>query len=491
MALVLPIYILAAHRTFHLTNVIKDLFFSLTNALRLSVTIYMVFGAFLAAAGASGDVPLWTVLPLGALLFCTPPLCALAAASVWTEWRDTYKKTIVPIIMLGVTIVPLEIVSGSALRPLVWAGAASNTAAEVSNVSDWSSPNMQGVLDGSCSMVTLPTTWLPAVPVQDSCPGVDSSSFDGWRAAVTGRMNITTELQSVAGTELKKRDDTDPAAAVNPCVIFWGDSTVRFQFMFWVELLGTQITELSDFSLTTMKANQSDVLERTPPRDDRPAPPDPTQLYVWYANGMLQGRNLSAVYVGTGALVPIEHAQTILSQLDRAPYSLDLKRRAWMVLVGAAGLHHLHLEPIREWDEPSRWRNLEARMEESLGALEKWFPKARLTYFTIHSMCDDLLKEDGWTDMAYKYATGKANCTGRRCLDATFNRDGALNWFTREMSVLSRPQHSRWLPIEAFKMTDGQCWATADGRHFNPLLPQFSFSAMRSSHPYRMAQPRA
>jgi hypothetical protein len=483
VALVLPIYILTAHRTFHLTNVIKDFYFGLSNTLRMSVSVYIAFGALLAAAGASGDLPLWAVWPLAVLLLCTPPLCALAVASASTEWRDSYKKIILPIIILGAVIVPLEVAVGSALRPLVREGAASNVAAEVTTDPDWSSSDTQGVLDGSCSMVTLPATWLPGATVQDSCPGVDDSSFDGWRAAVTGRMNMTTELLGLDATELQKGREAHTAAADHHFVVFWGDSTVRFQFMFWVELLGSQIIELSDFSLTSMKPNKTDVLERTPPRDDRPLPPDPTQLFVWYANGKLGTRNISAIYVGTGALVPIEDAQKVLSQLEAAPYSFDLQGRTSMLLVGAAGLHHLHLEPIKEWDEPSRWLNLESRLEAGLGALQKWLPNTKLTYFTIHSMCDDLLKEDGWTDMAHKYANGRGNCTGKRCSEATFSRSGALTWFSRETSVLKKKQYSRWQPIEAFKLTDGQCWATADGRHFNPMLPQFTFSALTEKLP--------
>ena len=41
IALVLPIYVLTACRTFHLTNVIKDLFFALSSTYRLALTAYL------------------------------------------------------------------------------------------------------------------------------------------------------------------------------------------------------------------------------------------------------------------------------------------------------------------------------------------------------------------------------------------------------------------------------------------------------------------
>merc|ERR1712028_59769 len=102
---------------------------------------------------------------------------------------------------------------------------------------------------------------------------------------------------------------------------------------------------------------------------------------------------------------------------------------------------------------------LETRLHTSLAGLQTWLPKATMMYSTIHSMCDELLIEEGWSAAANKYSSGKGKCEGVRCEEATFSRKGAMHWYSR-------------------KMTDGQCWATGDGRHFNPLLPQFTMAAM-------------
>ena len=111
-------------------------------------------------------------------------------------------------------------------------------------------------------------------------------------------------------------------------------------------------------------------------------------------------------------------------------------------------------------------------------------------YFTIHSMCDELLLEAGWPEEAANYNRGNFTCEGERCSEASFNRAGALNWYRREMQVLrdfSPTGHindaTRFGVIDAFKITDGQCWATADGRHFNPLVPQFVMKAFTHFEP--------
>merc|ERR1711865_1017660 len=170
-----------------------------------------------------------------------------------------------------------------------------------------------------------------------------------------------------------------------------------------------ELTELPDFSLTTMKANMSSYV---PGNMTRPAPPDQTQYFVWHANGTLGGHQVTWVFVGGGIFVDIELAPTVLKMMDSAPYNLDLEKKATMVMVGSGGLHHLHLQPT----------------------------KATMMYFTIHSMCDELLIEEGWSAAANKYNSGKGKCE--------------MHWYSREMSVLRNKGHAdRWGVVDAFKMT--------------------------------------
>ena len=236
--------------------------------------------------------------------------------------------------------------------------------------------------------------------------------------------------------------------------------------------------------MKTMKANMSSYV---PGNMTRPAPPDPTQYFVWHANGTLGGHEVTLLFVGGGIFVDVELAPQVLKMMDSAPYNLDLQKKATMVMVGSGGLHHMHLQPTKEWENPDKWRHLETRLHSSLNGLQAWLPRATLMYFTIHSMCDHLLVEEGWAAAANRYNSGKGECEGARCEEATFNRRGAMHWYSREMSVLRKEGHAeRWGVVDAFKMTDGQCWATGDGRHFNPLLPQFTMAAMSQSMPLRI-----
>ena len=584
IALVLPIYVLTACRTFHLTNVIKDLYFAMSSTYRLTVSTYLAFGALLAGVGAKDELPLWAMWLLGAALVCIPPLGALAArVRVPQLKRRSVADTVKPLLLLAALLVPPQLLVGSALQPIVRAGAAANAVEDIpEEVPDWN----ESVVDDQCFMITVPTSLLPTNSVAEACPGSDESSFNGWRSSVSdmlhqgakarrmaasGTAHATDSADSAKGLRRavnktaahgssssdeghssrsgRKHDGDDIAAETlqlmassggnstatpsrhvhsdttprgnnsafwgdrdrldqllgrlqsepeapllglnsssngsdHHFIVFWGDSTVRFNFKFWVELLNTELTELPDFSLTTMKANLSSY---SPGNMTRPAPPDQTQYFVWHANGTLGGHQVTLLFVGGGIFVDVELAPQVLKMMDSAPYNLDLEKKATMVMVGSGGLHHLHLQPTKEWENPDKWQHLETRLHTSLAGLQTWLPKATMMYFTIHSMCDDLLIEEGWPAAANKYNSGKGKCEGVRCEEATFNRKGAMHWYSREMSVLRNKGHAdRWGVVDAFKMTDGQCWATGDGRHFNPLLPQFTMAAMSQSMPLRV-----
>jgi len=478
--------VLAAYRTFHLTNVIKDLYFNLSNAYRWTVSLSLGFGALLAGLGAHGDLPLWAVWILGVALFCIPPLGALAVRARAPEaTRASVKATVAPLMLVAAILIPSQLIIGTALKPLVEAGASFNVAANVTteDAPAWT----QTVVDGTCGMVTLPSTWTPDASFLDACPGNDENTLDGWRASAAVNLEqLGIQLaRSHHGVEAARKmpsdaplppvdNSTAATAASEPdeqFVIFWGDSTVRFQFKFWVELAGSKLEQLPDFSMTTMSANVSGG-------NARPLPPDPTQLFVWTANGTIGDKPATILYVGGGIMVPIELAPKVLPMLDGAPYNFGLTKRATTVVVGAGALHHLHLEPLKEFEHYDAWLSLEDRIKEGTDGLQLLLPQARLLYFTIHSMCDNLLFEDGWADMADRYNLGLGNCSQPRCTEATFNRRGAINWYQREMAVMREPERARtWGVIDAFKMTEGQCWATADGRHFNPIVPQFAMSA--------------
>ena len=486
IALCIPIYALCAYRLFHLTNVIKDLYFALANVYRVVIAVMLCFGAALAGFGAAGDLPTWAMWPLGLLLMGLAPLIGvLFSLKVPKESRPSpYAASRMPL-LIAALLVPTQLTAGGILRPLVKLGGESNQNAGVPELPppDWD----QTVIDGTCQLSTLPASWTPFQTFAEACPAGGNAALDGWRSAAKSQMEVhlpgprnqTVENSVVLDAIATTFDGNKTTVSTDdPVVMFFGDSTVRFQFKFFAELLSSEVTELTDYSLTAMAPNTTG--------GDRPAPPDPTQCFVWHASGNIGDQKVTAIYVGSGILVPIQHAPTILSQLDQAPYNLDVTKRARMIVVGSSALHHLHLHPTKEWEDDEResWLTLESRVKQGFGGLLTKFPQAKLMYFTIHSMCDELLLEAGWPEAAANYNRGNFSCEGERCSEASFNRKGALNWYRREMDVLRSFSPSghimdahRFGVIDAFKITDGQCWATADGRHFNPLVPQFAMKA--------------
>ena len=493
IALCIPIYALCAYRLFYLTNVIKDLYFALANVYRVTIAVMLCFGAALAGFSASGDLPSWAMWPLGFLLMGLAPLIGvLFSLKVPEESRPSFKAaSMMPLVIAGL-LVPTQLTVGAMMQPLVKLGAEYNANASIPSdygVPDWTA----GVLDHGCDMTTLPASWTPYQTFAEACPAGGNEALDGWRSAAKSQMEVhlpgpsnqTVENAVVLDAIATMSDGNKTTVSTeDPVVMFFGDSTVRFQFKFFAELLSSEVTELTDYSLTAMAPNMTG--------GDRPAPPDPTQCFVWHASGYIGDQKITAIYVGSGILVPVQHAPTILSQLDQAPYNLDVTKRARMIVVGSSALHHLHLQPTKEWevDERESWLTLESRIKRGFGGLLTSFPKAKLMYFTIHSMCDELLLEAGWPEEAANYNRGNFTCEGERCSEASFNRAGALNWYRREMQVLrdfSPTGHindaTRFGVIDAFKITDGQCWATADGRHFNPLVPQFVMKAFTHFEP--------
>lgn len=485
IALCIPIYALCAYRLFHLTNVIKDLYFALANVYRVTIAAMLCFGAAISGFGAAGDLPLWAMWPLGLLLMGLAPLIGvLFSLRVPKETRPSAKAASMMPLLIAALLVPTQLTAGAFLQPLVKMGGESNADAGVPELPppDWD----QSVVDGTCGLTTLPASWTPYQNFAEACPAAGNSALDGWRSAVKTQMNMHLPAPNQPADKAVVLDaiattfdgNTTTISTDDPVVVFFGDSTVRFQFKFFAELLSSEVTELTDYSLTVMAANTTG--------GDRPAPPDPTQCFVWHASGTIGDQKITAVYVGSGILVPIQSAPIILKQLDQAPYHLDVSRRTRMIVVGASALHHLHLHPVKKWEEDEResWLTLESRVQQGFGGLLTTFPRAKLMYFTVHSTCDELLLEAGWPEQAAEYNRGNFSCEGERCREASFNRAGALNWYRREINVLrgfTSTGHladaNRFGVIDAFKVTDGQCWATADGRHFNPLVPQFVMKA--------------
>ena len=488
IALCIPIYALCAYRLFYLTNVIKDLFFALKNVYRVTIMVMLCFGAAIAGVTAAGDLPTWAMWPCGlALMACAPLIGFLFSLKVPKEERPSPKAASMMPLLIAALLVPTQLTAGAVLQPLVKAGKEFNANAGVpwEPPPDWD----QSVIDGTCVVTTLPASWTPYQNFAEACPAAGNAALDGWRSAAKRQMEVHLPGETNQTVEDAKAVVLDAIASMadgnkttvttdDPVVMFFGDSTVRFQFKFFAELLSSEVTELTDFSLTAMAPNTTG--------GDRPAPPDPTQCFVWHAHGNIGDQKVTAIYVGSGILVPVQHAPMILAQLDQAPYNLDVTSRARMIVVGSSALHHLHLHPTKEWeeDEKESWLTLESRVQQGFGGLLTKFPKAKLMYFTIHSMCDELLLEAGWPEEAANYNLGNFSCVGDRCGEASFNRQGALNWYRREMNVLRNfapnghiSEATRFGVIDAFKITDGQCWATADGRHFNPLVPQFGMKA--------------
>ena len=103
-------------------------------------------------------------------------------------------------------------------------------------------------------------------------------------------------------------------------------------------------------------------------------------------------------------------------------------------------------------------------------------PTTLLRYYTVHSICDENLAPSKYRLEAAKYQSGEGRCSEPECEKATFTRKGSLDWYGAELRLLR--DSSRWTRVEAFRTTDAQCWATADGRHYEPLVPKMVMAVL-------------
>lgn len=163
-------------------------------------------------------------------------------------------------------------------------------------------------------------------------------------------------------------------------------------------------------------------------------------------------------------------------------HNLDI-RVAWINL---AGLHHLHLVPVRGWQHFERWLGY---YDSAMAAMTQLLDTADYVIFqTTNWVCEDKFNA-AWRDTVLpvydptecvqrletqpKRPPPDRNLT-RDCLDATMTGYGSSLIYKQEMKLLSEfESNPRVLLVDSYDMVKDKCWATqsADGRHFKPIVP--------------------
>lgn len=304
-----------------------------------------------------------------------------------------------------------------------------------------------------------------ALDVMSASFGLDEPSLRSSRDALSlaVEQDIARRLSHNGKMRARLADTRAGQERTLRSIVFWGDSTVAHMFTF----------------LTHMMRIDAPITNRTvivPILNSTARGIESSSLEVWTATGSLCGYQISACFAGDrqGAGPSFEHAATLLAEVasgSNPPVRFVDVQQAWSLVVGAAGLHKLHLEPTRPEEDRAAWIDREDRISTGLGKLQVFAsPSTLLRYHTIHSVCNErLLPREA--EEAARYLAGRGTCTWDGCQEATFTRDGSARWHDTEVRVVRT--FPRWqLPdVDAFGLTDGQCWATSDGRHYDLLAP--------------------
>ena len=255
-----------------------------------------------------------------------------------------------------------------------------------------------------------------------------------------------------------------PDEWTNASLVFVGDSTMRNVFYFMSMLL-EDFKPVSSRGWLVAPGLATYACEGRLGR---------TTLRLWLATAHLHH---IAVQDAAAAILTLGHT-------SRSP--------PHAVVFSSSGLHLLHLEPWRSWNTVAieAYRSLEGHLEAAVGTLREALPCARLAYITTNAVCEERFTGGYATAAASHQATERAcldrlatfprwlediKGSGELCADgnATLTRHGTHLLNLRERAALRPFEPGGLAVIDAFELTNGQCWATArnDGRHDSPLLP--------------------
>eukprot|EP01147_Barroeca_monosierra_P001077 gene1077-4308_t len=152
------------------------------------------------------------------------------------------------------------------------------------------------------------------------------------------------------------------------------------------------------------------------------------------------------------------------------------------VLFDGAGLDILHALPHRKWRYFSLWNDYKDHLREAVTKLDHLNVPA--IFLTTGSVCINRLPEDlKWTAQYCKERSQtllkacevdlKHKLTRLRidnaCFEGCLNEENAERLFKQELSVLAF--NSNVHKVNVHTISKQQCWATADGISFPPLVP--------------------
>lgn len=219
---------------------------------------------------------------------------------------------------------------------------------------------------------------------------------------------------------------------------------------------------------------------------------------VGRARGTVQGLNVTLVAaICTTSLLTVTAAPTIIQALREPPYAFSELATApnSLIYIGGAGLHYLHDESTRWFDELKSmlaFGAFEDRLQTGLKALVEMLPReAKVAYYSTNEICDEKILQDDIRARAYACAAGDASgcfecacpaaverchefCqvpdTGSRMLFNTtmMSNFGSHTLANREWSILhgDAALRGRVLMVDARELTEGKCDFTEDGRHY-------------------------
>ena len=296
-------------------------------------------------------------------------------------------------------------------------------------------------------------------------------------------------------------------------VLFVGDSTLRNQFV-QLARVGLKIPRTLPLAMAVTQHNFSGAFSSSSPIK-QPDRPDSSNGY-WGGFGWMAATTPANA---TFAYAKIWGCTELKSTLQMARKAMNRHQRRtgygrWPpdALMWNFGLHLLHMYPARPVPTVSLRCALgyEALVHTSLRELRRAAPTATLLWRTTNAVCDGGFVGD-WADVIHAYrcdADGSCELPPARrirercekrynvsqvvCNHTVMSRQNTLaqqRLALKALRVHCRPGGStcssdpQLRVVDAFSLTDGQCAATADGRHYPNLLARINSRLLETLTP--------
>ena len=287
---------------------------------------------------------------------------------------------------------------------------------------------------------------------ENSALGVDSSGtlFTTDLRAMRSIMGMGMEMGTDASNKILQQQKYDTQLEV----LFIGDSTMRHQYYALCDILEAPVLEQQEATAIHCQS-----------------PPSASPIWGFSSVKVAYLERPRGIKMARSLPVEISNSISGNSSNRHPPRSMHITYFA------TSALHLLQLGSARAFANEDAARDLEKDVGAATALIR--IKNSCPVFQMMHYVCDEkftgqwasVINSPDYLSNNAKYCKENSK-NASLCLDFSFTSLGSKRLHARESAAIQRMK-SPPAVVDAFSITDGQCWATksGDGRHYIPLIP--------------------